>query len=76
MNKIYCHLPIFATAKFSIEKPRNWDKMSKAEQDEYFITCKTLGAEASLCCHCSGDTQTDYEVDLDSIEDSDLELYE
>jgi len=74
-EKIYCRLPIFATAKFSIEKPDNWDDMTRAEQDEYFLTCLSLAPEATLCCQCSGDTETDYEVDLDAIEDE-LALYD
>jgi len=73
--KIYCHLPIFATAKFSIDKPDNWEQMDKAEQDNYFLTCASLAPEGSLCCQCNGDTETDYEIDLDANGEQ-LELYE
>jgi hypothetical protein len=75
-NKIYCRLPIFATARFSINKPDNWNEMSKAEQSEYFLASKSLAPEGTLCHQCSGPTETDYEVDLCACEDGELDTYE
>lgn len=76
MKKLYCSLPIFANARFSIEKPDNWDDMSKVEQDNYFLESTTLGKEASLCHQCSGPTKTDYEIDIEATEGEELEIYE
>ena len=78
MKKIYCNLPIFATAKFSIEKPDNWDDMSKEDQVVYFLESTTLANESSLCHYCSRKgMETDFEVSLDDIEDDeDLDFYD
>jgi len=75
-DKLFCKLPIFASATFSIDKPSNWDIMSKAQQDEYFLSATSLNREASLCHQCSGPTETEYEIDTMLIEGEELEIYE
>lgn len=77
MITILCKLPIFATAKFSIEKPNNWGKMNREEKKDYFL--QNMGCESSICCHCSRDIETDFEADInyiDSIPAKEFEFYE
>jgi hypothetical protein len=75
-NKIYCQLPIFATASFSVDKPDNWGEMSKEERDEHFLSATSLSPEGSLCHQCRRNLETDYVVDLQAIEGEELEWYE
>lgn len=64
MSKIFQMISIAASAKFSIDKPDNWDKMTLKEKKEYFWS--HLESEASLCCHCSDGMESDFEA-LDEI---------
>ena len=72
--KIRGYLPISAMAKFTMTAPYNWREMSKEDQDEYFAN--HASRDASLCRHCIKDTPTDYEVDLDAMEENEIEWWE
>jgi hypothetical protein len=39
MSKIYAFLAIDAVAKFSIDKPSDWDDMSYEDKIIYFLNC-------------------------------------
>ena len=73
-EKIFCYLPIHAWAKFSIEKPENWDDLTEAERTERFLESPDIKREASLCHQCSRDIESDFEVNLDNIENQNDEL--
>ena len=68
-RKISALLPIFASARFSIEAPDDWDKMTLCKRKEYFM--QHLKRNASLCHQCSGDVETDFELDYTFIDDMD-----
>ena len=72
--KIYGFMPIRAMAKFSMTAPYNWDDMTKESQDAYFAD--NASRDASLCRQCIKDMPTDYEVDLEAIEENEIDWWE
>jgi hypothetical protein len=52
---------IDAIARFSCDKPDNWDEMSREEKISY-VEDKAR-CEGSLCNHCADTIQSNYEVD-------------
>ena len=74
MNLIEAYLPVYASAKFFIKKPLDWDKWSQKKKFEYFIeNCET---NAYLCHQCSGPLETDFEWDTLHMKAKDIEFYE
>jgi len=74
MAKILVVLPIYASAKFYIEKPDNWDKMSKSEKADYFS--ENMETNAQLCHQCSNDLESSYDLDdnyYNGLTDGELE---
>jgi hypothetical protein len=66
-EKITMWLPIYAEAKFQVEKPDNWDKMDKEDKINCFLdNCKRAG---NICSHCNKVVQSDFNLN----EDCDLE---
>ena len=65
--KIYGYLPVKAMAKFSMKTPDNWNEMSKEKKNEYFV--EHAKRDASLCYQCVKDTDTDYDIDYDAIQE-------
>jgi len=63
MTKIKGMIPIYASGRFSIDKPENWDDMTDDEKKDYFLDKMQRGG--SLCHHCSNQIETDYEMNWD-----------
>jgi hypothetical protein len=70
-QKIHAFIPIYASAKFSIDKPTNWDDMTKADREIYFLNC--ADPISKLCFQCSDTIQSDFEVNLESALDIEFE---
>jgi len=75
MSEIYCYLPVYATAKFSIRKPANWNEMSDIEQKDYFLT-NMESSSLSLCHQCSNRIETDFDVVESFLKPAMLDLME
>ena len=63
-------IPIFAIALFEADKPEKWDSLSDREKVEWFTS--NMESTCGLCHHCSGNIETDFEVNdnaLDQLED-------
>ena len=58
---IVAMLPVFASAKFKIDKPDNWDKMTDNEKKEYFE--EHMESDGDLCHQCSDSIESDFEYD-------------
>ena len=63
MTKIYAFLPIDALAKFSIDKPPDWDEMSYEDKVIYFFNCADESYQ--LCSACKGSLILAREFNLD-----------
>lgn len=77
MTKIVGLVPIFASGKFEVEKPEDWDSMTPKEKKDYFIN--NASRSGYLCHQCTDCMETDWEADLgcfDSLPDEDELFWE
>jgi len=63
---ITCLVPIYAHAKFSIEKPDDWDQLTDELKREAFKD--KMYTEAQLCHRCSHGIETDREAVVDWLD--------
>jgi len=61
MSKISAMLPTYASSRFEIDKPDNWDDMTDSEKSDYFL--EHMRSVASLCHQCD-DIESYFECDL------------
>jgi hypothetical protein len=60
--KVKAWLPISASANFEIEVDKDeWEKLTAEERHERFM--REAHPVGFLCCHCSGEINSDLEVD-------------
>ncbi|MDX1471519.1 MAG: hypothetical protein R3213_08485 [Flavobacteriaceae bacterium] len=62
--KITAWLPIYADAKFEIEKPDDWAKMDEEEKVTYFL--ENMQEVGFLCHSCNCEVETDFQAN-DSV---------
>ena len=53
-------VPVYAAAKFEIDKPEGWDEWSDPEKSEHFLT--HMDNSDGLCHSCSDSMESDYSV--------------
>lgn len=63
MTKLVMMVPVFASARFTVVKPKNWDVLSDEEKVDFFV--QNSVTEASLCHQCSQNFESDMEIDTD-----------
>lgn len=74
-DKLYCMIPVYASAVFQCDKPDNWENMSKEDQKWYFLS--KAGTKANVCNHCSNNgLECDFEQDQDYVDINELEIFE
>lgn len=59
-ERIFSWIPVYATERFYIEKPANWDDMDVGDKSSYFLAKMILCGP--LCGQCNCNVQLDGDI--------------